>query len=168
MVEQMKISKYWQTLHQQKILKTFTCLLSLNYLVWRPASWKKPCLGLRFQSVIFTGWPTKSDRFFSLLFYFIHATFCLLVIYGWLVLSVLFMNSFDFLFLSFPDSLEYIVCQHWKPLPNHMYFQTDFKVFKMNFQHLNTILLYFNPVWQRNLNFRPCLKYILSVVKVAP
>ena len=107
MVGQMKISNYWQTLHQQKILKTFTCLLSLNYLVWRPASWKKPCLGLRFQSVIFTGWPTKSDRFFSLLFYFIHATFCLLVICGWLVLSVLFMSSFDFLFLSFPDSLEY-------------------------------------------------------------
>ena len=34
----------------------------------------------------------------------------------WLVLSVLFMNSFDFLFLSFPDSLEYIVYQHWKSL----------------------------------------------------
>ena len=33
---------------------------------------------------------------------------------GWF--SVLFMNSFDFLFLSFPDSLEYIVCQHWKSL----------------------------------------------------
>ena len=49
----MKISNYWQTLYQQKILKTFTCLLSLNYLVWRPASWKKTCLGLRFQSMIF-------------------------------------------------------------------------------------------------------------------
>ena len=47
-------------------------------------------------------------------FYFIHATFCLLVICSWLILSVIFMNSFDFLFLSFPDSLEYIVCQHWK------------------------------------------------------
>ena len=47
-----------------------------------------------------------------------------------------------------------------------MYFEADFKVFKMYFQYLNTILLYFNPVWQRNLNFRPCLKYILSVVKL--
>ena len=32
------------------------------------------------------------------------------------------------------------------PLPNHVYFETDFKVFKMCFQYLNTILLYFNPV----------------------
>ena len=32
------------------------------------------------------------------------------------------------------------------PLPNHMYFETDFKVFKIYFQYLNTILLYFNPV----------------------
>ena len=53
-----------------------------------------------------------------------------------------------------------------KPLPNHMYFEADFKVFKMFFQYLNTIFLYFNPIWQRNLNFRPCLKYILSVVKL--
>ena len=52
------------------------------------------------------------------------------------------------------------------PLPNHMYFKTDFKVFKMYFQYLNTIFLYFNPIWQKNLNFRPCLKYILSVVKL--
>ena len=52
------------------------------------------------------------------------------------------------------------------PLPNHMYFETDFKVFKMYFQYLNTIFLYFNPIWQKNLNFRPCLKYILSVVKL--
>ena len=47
-----------------------------------------------------------------------------------------------------------------------MYFEADFKVFKMYFQYLNTILLYFNPIWQRNLNFRPCLKYILNVVKL--
>ena len=33
-----------------------------------------------------------------------------------------------------------------EPLPNHMYFETDFKAFKMYFQYLNTILLYFNPV----------------------
>ena len=52
------------------------------------------------------------------------------------------------------------------PLPNHMYFEANFKVFKMYFQYLNTILLYFNPIWQRNLNFRPCFKYILSVVKL--
>ena len=32
------------------------------------------------------------------------------------------------------------------PLPNHMYFETDFKVFKMYFQYLNTIFLYFNPI----------------------
>ena len=51
------------------------------------------------------------------------------------------------------------------PLPNHMYFETDFKV-KMYFQYLNTIFLYFNPIWQKKLNFRPCLKYILSVVKL--
>ena len=31
------------------------------------------------------------------------------------------------------------------PLPNHMYFETDFKIFKMYFQYLNTIFLYFNP-----------------------
>ena len=36
----------------------------------------------------------------------------------------------------------------------------------MYFQSLNTILLYFNPIRQRNLNFRPCLKYILRVVKL--
>ena len=29
------------------------------------------------------------------------------------------------------------------PLPNHMYFETDFKVFKM---YLNTIFLYLNPI----------------------
>ena len=32
------------------------------------------------------------------------------------------------------------------PLPNHMYFETDFKVFKMYFQYLNTIFLYFIPI----------------------
>ena len=48
-----------------------------------------------------------------------------------------------------------------------MYFETDFKVFKMCFQYLNTIFLSFNPIWQKNLNFRPCLKYTLSVVKLA-
>ena len=47
-----------------------------------------------------------------------------------------------------------------------MYFETDFKVFKTYFQYLNTIFLYFNPIWQKNLNFRPCLEYILSVVKL--
>ena len=52
------------------------------------------------------------------------------------------------------------------PLPNHTYFETDFKVFKMYFQYLNTIFLYFIPIWQKNLNFHPCLKYILSVVKL--
>ena len=35
---------------------------------------------------------------------------------GWLILSILFMNSFDFLFLPVPDSLEYVLCQHWKSL----------------------------------------------------
>ena len=52
------------------------------------------------------------------------------------------------------------------PVPNHMYFETDFKVFKMYFQYLNIIFLYFNTIWQKNLNFRPGLKYILSVVKL--
>ena len=28
------------------------------------------------------------------------------------------------------------------PLQNHMYFETDFKVFKIYFQYLNTIFLY--------------------------
>ena len=32
------------------------------------------------------------------------------------------------------------------PLPNHMYFETDFKVSKMYFQYLNTIFLYFNTI----------------------
>ena len=36
--------------------------------------------------------------------HFIYATFC--VICSWLILSVLSMNSFDFLFLSFPDSFR--------------------------------------------------------------
>ena len=36
----------------------------------------------------------------------------------------------------------------------------------MYFQYLSTIFLYFNPIWQTNLNFRLCLKYILSVVKL--
>ena len=47
-----------------------------------------------------------------------------------------------------------------------MYFETDSKVFKMYFQYLNTIFLYFNPTWQKNLNFAPCLKYTLDVVKL--
>ena len=34
----------------------------------------------------------------------------------------------------------------YQPLPNHMYFETDFKVFKRYFQYLNTIFLYFNPI----------------------
>ena len=42
-------------------------------------------------------------------------------------------------FSSFADNIG-------MPLPNHMYFEADFKVFKMYFQYLNTILLYFNPV----------------------
>ena len=41
---------------------------------------------------------------------------------------------------------KYLLAYVCKPLPNHMYFETDFKVFKMYFQYLNTILLYFNPV----------------------
>ena len=49
---------------------------------------------------------------------------------------------------------------------HHMYFETGFKVFKMYFQYLNTIFLYFNPIRQKNLNLRPCLEYILSVVKL--
>ena len=53
-----------------------------------------------------------------------------------------------------------------RPLPNRMYFETNFKLFKMYFQYLNTIFLYFNPIWQKSLNFRPCLKYILSVVQL--
>ena len=51
---------------------------------------------------------------FSLLFNFIHATFCRL--YSWLVLSVKKMIYFDLLYLSFPGSLGYIVCQHYKSL----------------------------------------------------
>ena len=47
-----------------------------------------------------------------------------------------------------------------------MYFETDFIVFKMYFQYLKTIFLYFNPIWQDKLNFCPCLKYILSVGKL--
>ena len=49
---------------------------------------------------------------------------------------------------SFPT--PQILCLHiiiiYLPLPNHMYFETDFKVFKMYFQYLNTIFLYFNPI----------------------
>ena len=63
----LAISKFWQSLRQQKILSTFTwwqgqwlrlkhCKafspLSLNYSVWRPASWIKPCLRLRFHGNI--------------------------------------------------------------------------------------------------------------------
>ena len=47
-----------------------------------------------------------------------------------------------------------------------MYFETDFKVFKMYVQYLNTIFLYFNPIRQKKLNFCPYLKYMLSVVKL--
>ena len=32
------------------------------------------------------------------------------------------------------------------PLPNHMYFETDCKVFKIYFQYLDTIFLYLNPI----------------------
>ena len=39
------------------------------------------------------------------------------VICGWLILSVLFFTTnFDLLYLSFPDSLEYIICQQRKSL----------------------------------------------------
>ena len=53
-------------------------------------------------------------RFFPLLFNFIHATFCRL--YSWLILSVQKMIYFDLLYLSFPGSLGYIVCQHYESL----------------------------------------------------
>ena len=50
-------------------------------------------------------------------FFVIHATFCLLHGYMQLVDSVLFSTTnFDLLYLSFPDSLEYIVCQQRKSL----------------------------------------------------
>ena len=51
---------------------------------------------------------------FFLLFNFIHATFCRL--YSWLILSVQKMIYFDLLYLSFPGSLGYIVCQHYESL----------------------------------------------------
>ena len=51
---------------------------------------------------------------FSLLFNFIHAKFCRL--YSWLILSVQKMIYFDLLYLSFPGSLGYIVCQHYESL----------------------------------------------------
>ena len=53
-------------------------------------------------------------RFFSLLFNFIHATFCRL--YSWLILSVQKMIYFDLLYLSLAGSLGYIVCQHYESL----------------------------------------------------
>ena len=52
--------------------------------------------------------------FFFLLFNFIHATFCRL--YSWLIRSVKKMIYFDLLYLSFPGSLGYIVCQHYESL----------------------------------------------------
>ena len=123
-----------------KRIKSIQCLLNLNYLVQSSASWKKPCLGLRFHSdilnskcrkiqkkffiltdscetfkfIYFTGWATKSDGFFSLLFNFLHAKSCR--IYSWLIPSVQKMIYFDLLYLSFPGSLGYIVCQPYESL----------------------------------------------------
>ena len=51
---------------------------------------------------------------FFLLFNFIHATFCRL--YSWLIRSVQKIIYFDLLYLSFPGSLGYIVCQHYESL----------------------------------------------------
>ena len=56
---------------------------------------------------------------FSLLFNFIHALFCRL--YSWLILSVQKMIYFDLLYLSFPGSLGYIVCQHYEPCLCYLY-----------------------------------------------
>ena len=48
-----------------------------------------------------------------------------------------------------------------------MYFETDFKVFKMYFQYLNTIFLYFNPIWQKKFKFSPLFEiYLKYVVKL--
>ena len=72
-----------------------------------------------FKFIHFTGWATKSDDFFSLLFNFIHAKFCRL--YSWLILSVQKIIYFDLLYLSFPGSLGCIVCQHYKSLSSYLY-----------------------------------------------
>ena len=64
----MKISNYWQTLHQQKILKTFTCLLSLNYLVWRPASWKNLAWVYGFRALFLQVDQQKVTGFFPYFF----------------------------------------------------------------------------------------------------
>ena len=47
---------------------------------------------------------------------------------------------------TFKAQMVFAYTLEWEPLPNHMYFETDFKVFKMYFQYLNTIFLYFNPI----------------------
>ena len=65
-------------------------------------------------SRLFSRLSNKKWRFFSLLFNFIHATFCRL--YKWLILSVRKMIYFDLLYLSFPGSLRCIVCQHYESL----------------------------------------------------
>ena len=117
-----------------KHIKSIQWLLNLNYLVRSPASWKKPCLGLRFHSdilnskcrkihktffiltdscesfkfIYFTGWATKSDGFFPLLFmqrfvYWLYAVGWFSLFSSWPVLIScisLFLTVWNTLYVS--------------------------------------------------------------------
>ena len=64
-----------------------------------------------FKFIHFTGWATKSDGFFP---YFLILFMQRFVGYTvQLIRSVQKMIYFDLLYLSFPGSLGYIVCQHY-------------------------------------------------------
>ena len=49
-----------------KRIKSMQCPLNLNYLVQSSASWKKPCLGLRFHSDILNSKCRKIHKTFIL------------------------------------------------------------------------------------------------------
>ena len=102
-----------------------------NYLVWRLLCnlvWDYGFIACRkIQKTLFTPLivvslsssyilqvEQQNVTVFSLLFNFIHATFCRL--YSWLILSVQKIIYFDLLYLSFPGSLGCIVCQHYESL----------------------------------------------------
>ena len=129
--------RFWELDYKDKgYFKALQSITRLNYLVWRlfiltlfgiTVSYcilkvsedtknviysTDSCESFKF--IHFTGWATKSDGFFPLLFNFIHTTFCRL--YNWLILSVQKRIYFDLLYLSFPGSLGYIVCQHYESL----------------------------------------------------
>ena len=71
----------------------------------------------------FTGWATKSDGFFPYFLILLVQRLFTGSAVGWFLCFVLFyMTNFcDLLYLSFPGSLEYIVCHIVNRFSRHQY-----------------------------------------------